>query len=324
MITALEKVALTVSSRGLRRHLFRLGELKEDGILHESDRRVTDAHTMIVRGLGQAQLFDVENVNEWLHQMGRHNYLETVEGLPCCLPLYPYTYLEWPAEGARCAALVACSGILDPSEEKMAMIFTFDIAGGAAYYNGSAHVWFTPEGTATFARDEDDKIKGVMGVPSEEVYAIIRDDEEVAKSFYNSLSWSAVVALFTFSLLHCTNVKVVEVDPRSMMSRQQRRAAERRREDPILYKVLEVKPFGSYRKSANEPQGEGRTKRLHHVRGHFMEFGPEYGKGLAFGRIAGRFYCPPHIRGDLAEGAVAKTYKLAKPTGKEDRSQYGR
>lgn len=321
MITGLEKVALEVSSRALRRHLASLNDVTT----REDDPRVRDAHELIIRGLAQAQLFDVQNVTEWLNHMQHGmSMLETVEGLPYCLPPYPFTYLEWGADGGRCGALVACGGMHDEAE-KVATIFAFDIApAGLAYCNGTAHVRFTPEGTATFTRDDTGKIKGVLSVPSESVVRMVQSDPELEKSFYNTLSWTAVTALFAFSLMHCTNVRQVEVDPRSLMSRQQRRDMERRKKEPILYKVLEIKPLGSYRRGTTAAQGEGRTKRLHHVRGHFSEYGPEYGKGKLFGKYEGRFFIPPHIRGDLQEGTVAKTYKLGKPSGKEDLSRYGR
>lgn len=52
---------------------------------------------------------------------------------------------------------------------------------------------------------------------------------------------------------------------------------------------------------------------LHFCRGHFAEYGPKYGKGLLFGKHEGRFYVPPHIKGNAKNGVVDKDYEVAAP-----------
>ena len=54
----------------------------------------------------------------------------------------------------------------------------------------------------------------------------------------------------------------------------------------------------------------------HVCRGHFAEYGPQFGKGLLFGRYAGRFFIPPHLRGDEKNGIVEKDYAVAAPEGR--------
>lgn len=54
----------------------------------------------------------------------------------------------------------------------------------------------------------------------------------------------------------------------------------------------------------------GLRKALHLVRGHFATYTPD--KPL-FGRITGTVWKPSHVRGDAAEGIVAKDYRVKAP-----------
>gem|GEM_PF-5100106 len=49
--------------------------------------------------------------------------------------------------------------------------------------------------------------------------------------------------------------------------------------------------------------------RLHLCRGHMTEYGAN-GKGLLFGKYAGRFWISPHLRGSPKRGTIKKDYKL--------------
>lgn len=55
--------------------------------------------------------------------------------------------------------------------------------------------------------------------------------------------------------------------------------------------------------------------REHLRRGHWAHYGPKYGKGLLFGKFAGRFWLQPSIVGDSEEGKIVKGYALK---GKEE------
>jgi len=88
---------------------------------------------------------------------------------------------------------------------------------------------------------------------------------------------------------------------------QVRRAMKRFGEQPDQYRyhTLVVRPPGS--KSDSPAQEIGIMPR-HVCRGHFAEYGPGYGRGLLFGKYAGRFYIPPHLKGDKRNGIVEKDY----------------
>lgn len=73
------------------------------------------------------------------------------------------------------------------------------------------------------------------------------------------------------------------------------------------YHVLVVRPPGA---RADAPAQEIGVMPRHVCRGHFAEYGPDFNKGLLFGKYAGRFYVPPHLKGDAKNGTVEKDYAV--------------
>jgi hypothetical protein len=111
-------------------------------------------------------------------------------------------------------------------------------------------------------------------------------------------------------LLSCKNVSL---QPNDNDPQQVRRACKRFGGSPDSYRyhTLVVRPPGKH--SASGPSQEIGTMPWHVCRGHFSEYGPEFGKGLLFGKYAGRFYIPPHVKGDKKNGVVEKDYVIAAP-----------
>lgn len=107
-------------------------------------------------------------------------------------------------------------------------------------------------------------------------------------------------------MLGCKNVAL---KPNNNDPKEVRRAIKRHggTSDKYRYHTLVVRPAGA--RSDAPPQDIGIMPR-HICRGHFAEYGPEFGKGLLFGRYAGRFYIPPHLKGDKKNGVVEKDYAI--------------
>lgn len=124
------------------------------------------------------------------------------------------------------------------------------------------------------------------------------------ESAFRTQSWFLISALL---LASCKNVSLAshDNDPK-----QVRRAIKRHGGTPESYRyyTLVVRPPGA--KSDAPSQDIGIMPR-HVCRGHFAEYGPEFNKGLLFGKYAGRFYIPPHLKGDKKNGVVEKDYELA-------------
>ncbi len=112
----------------------------------------------------------------------------------------------------------------------------------------------------------------------------------------------------TLLLLSCKNVSL-NPHPMETTHREHRYAKRLGGEGSYRYHTLVVRPAGAHK---NSPAQEIGIMPRHVCRGHFAEYGPEFGKGLLFGRLSGRFYVPPHLKGKEENGIVEKDY-MVKP-----------
>jgi hypothetical protein len=119
--------------------------------------------------------------------------------------------------------------------------------------------------------------------------------------------WPLCALLENLTILGCKNISL---EPRENEPQQVRRAIKRYGGDPDSYRyhVLVVRPPGARKDS---PAQEIGVMPRHVCRGHFAEYGPEFNKGLLFGKHAGRFYVPPHMKGEKKNGVVEKDYEVA-------------
>lgn len=117
------------------------------------------------------------------------------------------------------------------------------------------------------------------------------------------------ITYFACSSLMLMDCKNVSLAARDNTPRHARIAAKRHGGNPddYRYHVLVVRPAGA---RSDAPAQELGTMPHHVCRGHFSEYGPKYGKGLLFGKYEGRFYVPPHLKGDKKNGTVAKDYEV--------------
>lgn len=112
-----------------------------------------------------------------------------------------------------------------------------------------------------------------------------------------------LVLLQSLNFLNCRNVQIVEPHRPRAQARRVARTGQR---------VYEINVFPVGRApAARAPSGAaGGGVPLTSVRGHFATYGPQYGKGLLFGKHAGRYWIPQHARGSAEFGEVDHDYKL--------------
>ncbi len=103
------------------------------------------------------------------------------------------------------------------------------------------------------------------------------------------------------NFLSCVNVRTVDVVP---SAREQREHKQPGRLPLVSFKTLELKQRKSF--GASEKLGLW-TNRVHLCRGHFAEYTDE---APLFGKYVGRFWIPPHARGDRVRGIVNKDYAI--------------
>lgn len=139
--------------------------------------------------------------------------------------------------------------------------------------------------------------------------------DHMLKQHPRDVLWMSVVGIIgcgfdVLTLLGCKNVDLAshENDPK-----QVGRAVKRHGGNPESYRyhTLVVRPVGS---RSNSPAQEIGTMPRHVCRGHFAEYGPQFGKGLLFGKYAGRFFIPPCVKGDKKNGVVEKDYEIPRST----------
>lgn len=114
------------------------------------------------------------------------------------------------------------------------------------------------------------------------------------------------LACDTLFFLSCRNV---DLKPHDNDPKQVRRAVKRYggTSDSYRYHTLIVRPAGSKPGTPGEEVG---IMPRHVCRGHISRYGPEFNKGLLFGKYAGQFFIPPHMRGNKKNGIVEKDYEV--------------
>lgn len=117
-----------------------------------------------------------------------------------------------------------------------------------------------------------------------------------ADSFYQ-------VSFLALTFLHSKNVEILPLPPPSKKRLPRKQLFESR------YHRLKVNAIGQRHESGSGAK-TGISQGLHIVRGHFREYGPDFGKGLLFGKYAGRFWVAAHAAGNLESGTVTKDYEV--------------
>jgi hypothetical protein len=136
------------------------------------------------------------------------------------------------------------------------------------------------------------------------------DPNEFLECFVVAATWPFWMAT---SFMHCKNVRMVDNEGRHP-SRQARREAERKNlPRPSRFYTLEIEPMKKVLATEGGIQHNGLKKALHICRGHFSTYSED--KPL-FGKYAGRFWIPAHVRGSSDVGIVGKDYRVNAP--KED------
>lgn len=115
------------------------------------------------------------------------------------------------------------------------------------------------------------------------------------------------IPFFTFTLMHCKNVEVMR-KKRSFADRPASCSSWR-----TTYYTLEINPMKQILREEGQADIHGLQKALHICRGHFAEYGPEYGKGKLFGKLEGRYWIPQHVKGSAQQGIVQKDYRIVAP-----------
>ena len=75
----------------------------------------------------------------------------------------------------------------------------------------------------------------------------------------------------------------------------------------MRFKTLDIRPMRKVLEDEGQAATVGLQRALHICRGHFATYSPD--KPL-FGKHAGTFWVPAHVRGNAERGVVAKDYRV--------------
>jgi hypothetical protein len=114
--------------------------------------------------------------------------------------------------------------------------------------------------------------------------------------------------LLTTCFMHCKNVAVRDAPaPPDRLARAYRKRHGR----PLTtYKVLEIAPMRQVLRREGQADATGLRRAVHLCRGHFAHYTHER---PLFGKVAGTFWRPMHLRGSPSEGLVLKDYTIRAP-----------
>lgn len=106
----------------------------------------------------------------------------------------------------------------------------------------------------------------------------------------------------SLDLINCKNITTQDIYPDKKLNNKRKKYGKRKL---FTYKTLIIKPTGKKQKS-QALQGLW-DNRIHLCRGHFKEYTAE--KPL-FGKITGRYWWQPSIRGNAKNGMIVKDYEV--------------
>ncbi|HMS24998.1 MAG TPA: hypothetical protein PKB15_04830 [Acidimicrobiia bacterium] len=123
-------------------------------------------------------------------------------------------------------------------------------------------------------------------------------------------------AFLTLAFSHCRNVKQEEIDPNKVAKTGVPNGKKKSRGvDCERYRVLKIPKITTIRDRILEANASGTP--LHGVRGFFKNFDglpDEEGRpSLLFGQHKGRYWVPPHFRGDPQRGTSVGVYDVSPP-----------
>ena len=117
------------------------------------------------------------------------------------------------------------------------------------------------------------------------------------------------VACMTLALLHCKNVRTEERVPDPGLQKHRMVLG---KPPAATFKTLVIDPMRGAGASGSAGAGTGPARAYHLVRGHFAVYSAER---PLFGKHAGTFFVPAHVRGSAEAGIVLKDYALADGVG---------
>jgi hypothetical protein len=115
--------------------------------------------------------------------------------------------------------------------------------------------------------------------------------------------------LMAFSFASCRNIELVTVTHPEKLQKSRRRKG---RLPLCSYKVINILPMGYHRPHSRSIEGSGEGVALQIRRGHYAHYGPQFNRGLLFGKYEGLYWKPQTMVGTAEAGVVVHDYEVKK------------
>lgn len=116
-----------------------------------------------------------------------------------------------------------------------------------------------------------------------------------------------IIALLAISFMHCKNTVLTATDPPREFNRERKKAGLK---PFVRFHTIDIEPMKRVLRTEGRVETVGLRKALHIVRGHFATYSEDR---PLFGKVAGTFWVPAHVRGSLDGGAVVSDYRVGAP-----------
>lgn len=290
-------------------------------------------HEQITECVSRAPVIVADNVCEYLYAGTDQEEWDYQKDFPCCAPPFPRFFVEMKRPTSVLSSdLGTVSNTIMPqfwgwyceappiSEvpeiiERVRRPDLLDDADGQWGIKGSPEEWkwaltcsllVANQGkvfffvTAVFIVSDSGQL---MNRPAYLGTGLESFPPDVIRLLTNTSGSMGFPMLLALSFLNCKNVAVIDHEPRALTPREQR-AGQR---PWVRFKTLDIGPMRQVLRTEGGSDSHGLQRALHICRGHFATYSEER---PLFGKYAGRFWIPNHIRGSASAGVVVKDYRV--------------
>lgn len=273
-------------------------------------------------------LVDVRNVSDYIRDTYHaHDYEKSwvPKDFPNIAPPWEHAFFEWPPEFLEYrASLERCGAFI------AGYAYDEGITPGALTSEAdrlkTEPRWFVTCSVVMKARLIKPRYMGSFALLADQTGAVCTyENSEVGSApllHAGTEAWNAQAAVvgsehdlpqvcgpafLGISFLHCKNVSTTLNEPPQRLQKKRVRKGKK----PLkAYYTLAIEPMAQTLDREGAAKNTGIKQALHICRGHFATYSP--GKPL-FGKYAGTFWKPQHVRGSKSHGEIVKDYAVKAP-----------
>lgn len=247
----------------------------------------------------KAPVFEVTNCYDYTKQRESKIY----EDWPCLMLPLPLMWMEYRRGDRRTPSHVGA--LLMQADDRLDKVkWEFPDTLEKAKHSLEVTAYFMQEGTVVGPVAIWDVALDERGAPVE--FAFKHMPVEGQDEHFMLMKLSAFFQALAF--MHCKNMNMArEEAPEKLSKKWQKKTGK-----PLTqWNTLTIEPLKeTLARESGRTSVTGIKPSIHIARGHFAEYGDEFGKGKLFGKYEGRFWIPSHVRGNKEEGIVLHDYEV--------------